>query len=1201
MSKLEATNVFSEGLITDLNPITTPNNVLTNALNATLITMNGNEFVLQNDLGNGRVETAKLPTGFVPLGVKEYGGIIYVASYNPITKKGQLGSFPSPERNLTQDEIGNKNISISKSDFGSGDTLTTYYKRVDVMPDDMYLNPGDKFGLFISGTGYDLLSYYSSSNARAITFHPAIIDDYGIINYIDEECKVDGVYSRGLIFGSPGDLSTVDGYRKAFDQLLVYKGKKSGKLVLIVELETLDDFIVSRSVTSNKENYTEIGSDKVEDSDQEPDSIITYKIAFNNSGWAKPDNEFIKFTGIKFESNFSNFTVGTDSESMSYSLEGFNRGDTLKYKITPYTQLGACSALARTGIVNFNLFGTGNILMTEWRYYVENNKLRINYGFDINLLEGESVKEVSFEFLDIYYQNLYKNKYICGSTINGNYNGNYTEVFNLPYDLKYNGIYEAGKENNKYICENFIQKSHKPNELIKNNLYCVRIEIKTQGYYNSEGQTKVFYRFLWTTGYFNEEYIKGEETNFSTLNVPDKFIPTYYVSYNVGNVKPIYLNDPTTIGESNPYHYSSNKDDKEDSRKSFMYQDWRIDSTTLTVNITPDKEFFGDYNTTYNEWIKEPKINNFEITYDNSKQSYLEHGGEVNSGIQEYVDLSLDKNREVSVNNDFDKLEDKNKQYVYKVGDISINNDLSIRIPAVKGRLIRRLGAQMTDPTYSSVVIDELRPCIYPNMSVDELENLVGGNDINPDGSLGNSGKAVLIGGDTDGRYDSYAYWGTVNNNNQLDYNYDIELQHITNEKQDLYLSNSEICKNLTAIAGDSAVFIIQNGVDSRVKDTDHYGYMGVRNQQVYSNDSKWTETFNSALVFSSPPRSVSSGKRSVTTLVYWRTYQDPNELVIANLGSYDGYTGIISVLNTIFEKIHILQKNTTRELWKQEISKMRYHDKFTTTVNIGSTIDNEFFNANKSPYKLYKYKDTDPDMIFNKITVQRIVESKFGGAEVKWSTINSELSNDNSKKEQCSDNNIPFFDTTSDNKEDYSIIKFNYDNLIKGQENNKYILGVSLELGSQMDLQSYADTLISYLNGTITYKPTKIYVPNSTGYTLEEGVDCNGSELNNTQVYYKIGDKYIPGNSDNANGIVLISSNTNARCNLKNVLVPKQVNNYYVPLLNKSAINKSVENLYIRIGTGGQDKTTANTDIPIYRGARFGDQQYAPLISPPM
>jgi hypothetical protein len=33
------------------------------------------------------VETAFLPSGFVPVGVKEFGGIIYVASYNPITNR----------------------------------------------------------------------------------------------------------------------------------------------------------------------------------------------------------------------------------------------------------------------------------------------------------------------------------------------------------------------------------------------------------------------------------------------------------------------------------------------------------------------------------------------------------------------------------------------------------------------------------------------------------------------------------------------------------------------------------------------------------------------------------------------------------------------------------------------------------------------------------------------------------------------------------------------------------------------------------------------------------------------------------------------------------------------------------------------------------------------------------------------------------
>lgn len=85
--KKEAINTFGEGIIMDLNPLTTPSNVLTNALNATIITYNGNEFVLQNDMGNGRVETAYLPAGYVPVGIKEYGGIIYVASYNPLLIK----------------------------------------------------------------------------------------------------------------------------------------------------------------------------------------------------------------------------------------------------------------------------------------------------------------------------------------------------------------------------------------------------------------------------------------------------------------------------------------------------------------------------------------------------------------------------------------------------------------------------------------------------------------------------------------------------------------------------------------------------------------------------------------------------------------------------------------------------------------------------------------------------------------------------------------------------------------------------------------------------------------------------------------------------------------------------------------------------------------------------------------------------------
>ena len=46
------TNTFKDGLVMDLNPINTPNTVLTDCINGTIITYNGNEYSLQNDMGN---------------------------------------------------------------------------------------------------------------------------------------------------------------------------------------------------------------------------------------------------------------------------------------------------------------------------------------------------------------------------------------------------------------------------------------------------------------------------------------------------------------------------------------------------------------------------------------------------------------------------------------------------------------------------------------------------------------------------------------------------------------------------------------------------------------------------------------------------------------------------------------------------------------------------------------------------------------------------------------------------------------------------------------------------------------------------------------------------------------------------------------------------------------------------------------------
>ena len=56
----------------------TPNSVLTDNLNGTFITYNGNEFCLQNDKGNFAV--SGLSEGYEPIGAKEYNGVIYIVS-----------------------------------------------------------------------------------------------------------------------------------------------------------------------------------------------------------------------------------------------------------------------------------------------------------------------------------------------------------------------------------------------------------------------------------------------------------------------------------------------------------------------------------------------------------------------------------------------------------------------------------------------------------------------------------------------------------------------------------------------------------------------------------------------------------------------------------------------------------------------------------------------------------------------------------------------------------------------------------------------------------------------------------------------------------------------------------------------------------------------------------------------------------------
>lgn len=71
--KKEAVNTFSNGLVYDLNPITTPNNVLTDCVNGTFVTFNGDELALQNDAGNTKIITKGVTTETVVSKTIKYG------------------------------------------------------------------------------------------------------------------------------------------------------------------------------------------------------------------------------------------------------------------------------------------------------------------------------------------------------------------------------------------------------------------------------------------------------------------------------------------------------------------------------------------------------------------------------------------------------------------------------------------------------------------------------------------------------------------------------------------------------------------------------------------------------------------------------------------------------------------------------------------------------------------------------------------------------------------------------------------------------------------------------------------------------------------------------------------------------------------------------------------------------------------------
>lgn len=194
MSKHETSNQFKDGLMMDVHPLQTPNTVLTDCLNGTFITYNGNEHVLQNDMGNFKLSKCKLKENYIPVGTASYGDILYIASYNPIDKKFELGSYPSPlqwgfvngNKNGTipsiieyaiekwKDSENRPNLKYSE--------LSQYSFPVSFADKSLKLQPGDEYSITETGTSTSIeaLEYFIMDDNKNL--HSINVDKTGKIS-----------------------------------------------------------------------------------------------------------------------------------------------------------------------------------------------------------------------------------------------------------------------------------------------------------------------------------------------------------------------------------------------------------------------------------------------------------------------------------------------------------------------------------------------------------------------------------------------------------------------------------------------------------------------------------------------------------------------------------------------------------------------------------------------------------------------------------------------------------------------------------------------------------------------------------------------------------------------------------------------------------------------------------------------------------
>lgn len=744
---MQAQNTFNEGMVLDNHPLMTPNTVLTDALNATLVTMNGNEMVLQNDMGNARVENAKLPPGYIPIGMKEYGGIIYIACYNPLTNKGQIGCFPSPQRQKTATQISEITPTFKFPDvtYIKEENDEEWYKinslltKCEIFPKGTIIRSGDKFsvGLPISSmfgtdnidsTGENFISNYDNVENglvktpmnRMYTFGVATLDNNGQLRDITNQLKrykggqqvqfsnIDSDLYKFNCGYWQNEMSTEDKDGLVSSELMdqtnvqsklnTYNSKLFGRLFLYAKYNTIQSIEVSvigykkldDNNTINNPIYT--GHTDSDYSDVELPLIqnqkylqidskillliyVNYKYncpdgskSLNSKNLVEPlegykyyfdksNQNIIK--GIQFIINNNSiynlpFSIPNDynknynlgygyplydkitniySFSQVYTLP-LNTTDKISWTAYPVTyfydnglKFGEIPDESVSGELNPDNINSGKMELNAWRYYVNNDRVLLTWGFESYPRENDVISEVSFSFYDVAYNTL-KWKFFTKERVS--YNGEFNENFDIS---------------------NFISDSSNYNtSVIPNKLFYVDISWK----YNS--QERHTYRWMLITGLYNPSYYGNSE--YPTIKDYDSFLDCYYTLDNTNYIynskaQPEYFpvcteTNVSVVDEQNTPIIAEIISDKKDYKgwKEAKKQDDIKDKLRIPSN-------YFNYNISYS--FSNTQISNIPELFQSGTRIFTNTDDEVHELTQGYnfKDTSIRANIDYLVSQDY--------------------------------------------------------------------------------------------------------------------------------------------------------------------------------------------------------------------------------------------------------------------------------------------------------------------------------------------------------------------------------------------------------------------------------------------------------------------------------------------------------------------------------------------------------------------